>query len=159
MCKILAWEKSTQNERRLFDEKTGNLIMCKILECFVRKFIIIILFIPSFFSWKNTTCLSILILTLNTALNTREENIWKILKRRKMQTRENFWGEIIFLTKRKGKNRVFVFKIQYSVSAIFPHLAVPVLPTKWIYWALSLIFCFFIRDWNLECDCFSFLLI
>jgi len=47
-----------------------------------------------------------------------------------MQTRENFWGEIIFLTKRKGKNRVFVFKIQYSVSAIFPHLAVPVLPTK-----------------------------
>jgi len=126
---------------------------------FCSKFIIIILFIPSFFSWKNTTCLSILILTLNTALNTREENIWKILKRRKMQTRENFWGEIIFLTKRKGKNRVFVFKIQYSVSAIFPHLAVPVLPTKWIYWALSLIFCFFIRDWNLECDCFSFLLI
>ena len=124
-CKILAWEKSTQNERRL----QRQLDHVQNPECFVfeknhhhsfKKF-------PSFFfSWKNTTCLSILILTLwNTTLNnTREFFIMKNICKKK--TGKIFGGRnSLFLT------RVFCFQNSvFSVSHYFPHLAVPVFEQK-----------------------------
>ena len=106
----------------------GNLIMCKIRNVLFSKKIIIILFknFPHFFSWKNTTCLSILILTLwNTTLNnTREFFILKNICKKK--TGKIFGGRnSLFLT------RVFCFQNSvFSVSHYFPHLAVPVFEQK-----------------------------
>jgi len=153
MCKILAWEKSTQNERRLFDEKTGNLIMCKILECFVRKFIIIILFIPSFFFLKKYYLSFNIDFDINTALNTREENIWKMLKkkRRKMQTRENLWGEIIFLKKRKEKKTEFLFsKFSIQCQPFSPIWLCPFCPPNEFIepWVLYFVSLSVIEIWN-----------
>ena len=80
-----------------------------------------------FFSWKNTTCLSILILTLwNTTLNnTREFFIMKNICKKK-KTGKIFGGRnSLFLT------RVFCFQNSvFSVSHYFPHLAVPVFEQK-----------------------------
>lgn len=81
---------------------------------------------PRFFSWKNTTCLSILILTLwNTTLNnTREFFILKNICKKKPG--KIFGGRnSLFLT------RVFCFQNSvFSVSHYFPHLAVPVFEQK-----------------------------
>lgn len=125
----------------------GNLIMCKIRNVLFSKKIIIILFkkFPSFFfSWKNTTCLSILILTLwNTTLNnTREFFIMKNICKKK-KTGKIFGGRnSLFLT------RVFCFQNSvFSVSHYFPHLAVPVFEQKraktkvWLFFIFCFPFC------------------
>ena len=89
---------------------------------FCSKFIIIILFIPSFFFLKKYYLSFNIDFDINTALNTREENIWKMLKkkRRKMQTRENLWGEIIFLKKGRKKNSFCFQNSVFSVSHFPP---------------------------------------
>lgn len=97
----------------------GNLIMCKIRNVLFSKKIIIILFknFPHFFSWKNTTCLSILILTLwNTTLNnTREFFIMKNICKKK-KNGKNIWGEKFIIS-----NQSFLFsKFSIQCQPLFP---------------------------------------
>ena len=98
----------------------GNLIMCKIRNVLFSKKIIIILFknFPHFFSWKNTTCLSILILTLwNTTLNnTREFFIMKNICKKKKKNGKNIWGEKFIIS-----NQSFLFsKFSIQCQPLFP---------------------------------------
>lgn len=71
---------------------------------------------PHFFSWKNTTCLSILILTLwNTTLNnTREFFIMKNICKKK--NGKNIWGEKFIIS-----NQSFLFsKFSIQCQPLFP---------------------------------------
>ena len=95
----------------------GNLIMCKIRNVLFSKKIIIILFknFPHFFSWKNTTCLSILILTLWTLL-------WIILEKKTFKkywwckNGKNIWGEKFIIS-----NQSFLFsKFSIQCQPLFP---------------------------------------
>lgn len=95
----------------------GNLIMCKIRNVLFSKKIIIILFknFPHFFSWKNTTCLSILILTLwNTTLNNTRE--FFIMKNICKKNGKNIWGEKFIIS-----NQSFLFsKFSIQCQPLFP---------------------------------------
>ena len=119
---------------------------------FCSKFIIIILFIPSFFFLKKYYLSFNIDFDINTALNTREENIWKMLKkkRRKMQTRENLWGEIIFL-KKEGKKTEFLFsKFSIQCQPFSPIWLCPFCPPNEFIepWVLYFVSLSVIEIWN-----------
>ena len=151
MCKILAWEKSTQNERRLFDEKTGNLIMCKILECFVRKFIIIILFIPSFFFLKKYYLSFNIDFDIKHCFEYSRRKHLKNTKKKKNANAGKILGRNHFLKKKKGKKTEFLFsKFSIQCQPFSPIWLCPFCPPNEFIepWVLYFVSLSVIEIWN-----------
>lgn len=113
-CKILAWEKSTQNERRL----QRQLDHVQNPECFVFEKIIIILFknFPHFFLEKILPVFQYWFWHYETLLWIILENfsLWKIFAKKK--NGKNIWGEKFIIS-----NQSFLFsKFSIQCQPLFP---------------------------------------
>ena len=101
-------------------KKTGNLIMCKILECFVRKFIIIILFIPSFFFLKKYYLSFNIDFDIKHCFEYSRRKHLKNTKKKKNANAGKFLGRNHFLNKKKGKKQSFCFQNSVFSVSHFP---------------------------------------
>jgi len=125
-CKILAWEKSTQNERRL----QRQLDHVQNPECFVFEKIIIILFknFPHFFLEKILPVFQYWFWHYETLLWIILENfsLWKIFAKKKKKNGKNIWGEKFIIS-----NQSFLFsKFSIQCQPLFPPFGCAVFEQK-----------------------------
>ena len=94
--------------------------MCKILECFVRKFIIIILFIPSFFFLKKYYLSFNIDFDIKHCFEYSRRKHLKNTKKKKNANAGKFLGRNHFLNKKKGKKQSFCFQNSVFSVSHFP---------------------------------------